>query len=243
MIKCFVKILEIFLAFIGKLSWQRCYRFDILRPIMISYSHLDLHQKPVLFILPVHHTYNCHFACREDDRGLLSAVCVCVCVRGRGDAAAPAATLPHAECSPLLRVCKSRGATRPCNTRWPAPSPGLDTGNAASLPRSSSAAPPEGGFLPPAEPHVSLGLRSNMDGRLVLFSFFLLSLPTKVTRGESSSAAAAAAVGTFLTQHDNSRPLPRLPTVAQGWAELAAHCCNIKGNIYEFGSEARSLLY
>lgn len=107
---------------------------------------------------------------------MISPLCVGVCVgggKGRGGAApAPAATLTPAECNPLLRVCKSRGATRPCNTRWPAPSPGLDTGNAASLPRSSSAAPPEGGFLPPAEPHVSLGLGSNVDGRLFLFSFF-----------------------------------------------------------------------
>lgn len=113
---------------------------------------------------------------------------------GRGGAApapAPAATLTPAECNPLLRVCKSRGATRPCNTRWPAPSPGLDTGNAASLPRSSSAAPPEGGFLPPAEPHVSLGLRSNVDGGLFLFSFFFF-LHAKVARGESSSRAAGS---------------------------------------------------
>lgn len=117
---------------------------------------------------------------------------LCVCGGGgRGGAApAPAATLTPAECSPLLRVCKSCGATRPCNTRWPAPSPGLDTGNAAPLPRSSSAAPPEGGFLPPAEPHVSLGLRSNVDGRLFLFPFFFLH--AKVARGESSERAAGS---------------------------------------------------
>lgn len=149
--------------------------------------------------------------CVERIRQRPALSCVCVGGEGRGGAApapAPAATLTPAECNPLLRVCKSRGATRPCNTRWPAPSPGLDTGNAASLPRSSSAAPPEGGFLPPAEPHVSLGLGSNVDGRLFLFSFFF-SLHAKVARGESSSAAGARcrrSAGTLMTQHDSGRP-------------------------------------
>lgn len=93
----------------------------------------------MLFILDG--TSDCHFAC----------------VWGRGGAAGPAAP---AECGPLLRVCKSRGATRPCNTRWP------------RYRERCVAAPLEGGFLPPAEPHVSLGLHSNVDGGL-FFPFFL----------------------------------------------------------------------
>lgn len=152
--------------------------------------------------------------CVERIRQRPALSCVCVCWgggEGRGGAApapapAPAATLTPAECNPLLRVCKSRGATRPCNTRWPAPSPGLDTGNAASLPRSSSAAPPEGGFLPPAEPHVSLGLRSNVDGRLFLFSFFFFFFTQKSPEVNLPPPRCRQWAGTLMTQHDSGRP-------------------------------------
>lgn len=90
---------------------------------------------------------------------------------------------------PIVEVCKSRGATRPCNVLYPAPSTGLDTGA-----RSSSAA------------RCGLSTRGpSLMCHLASAQTWIGGPFTKLAGGESSSRRVPAVAGGQQDAHERQR--------------------------------------